>query len=171
MILPVVSGNTIGGFYHEETSLSLEDRIVISQMLLEQQSFKQIALAVGKNTTSISRELRNHIEFRRSGGYGRSYNACLHRRDCSCISLCASCSSPKKKRCSFCEKCSSNCSDFAKETRDKLEKYPYVCNGRLKRYQYSVRISRLRSLSMVYRSCLFFESGTWIIFCERRISS
>ena len=109
--------------------LSLEDRIVISQMLLKQQSFKQIALAVGKNATSISREIRNHIEFRRTGGYGRSYNACLHRWDCSASSLCASCSSPKKKRCSFCEKCNSKCSDFAEEKCDRLEKYPYVCNG------------------------------------------
>ena len=43
--------------------------------------------------------------------------------------------------------------------------------GRPYRYQYSVRISRLRSLRIVYRSCLFFDSGTWIIFCDLRISS
>ncbi|WP_416387325.1 hypothetical protein [Diplocloster agilis] len=52
-------------------------------MLSQQSSFKQIASAVGKNCTSISREVRIHLEYRRSGGYGRSYNACLHRRDCS----------------------------------------------------------------------------------------
>ncbi|WP_083806154.1 helix-turn-helix domain-containing protein, partial [Clostridium sp. D5] len=44
----------------KKTHLSLEDRITISQMLSEQQSFKQIATAVGKNCTSISREIRNH---------------------------------------------------------------------------------------------------------------
>lgn len=113
----------------KNTHLVLEDRILISQMLSELQSFKQIALAVGKSCTSISREVRNHIEFRRTGGYGRSYNACLLRRDCPNSSLCASCTSPKKKRCSFCEKCNSNCPDFAEEKCGRLEKPPYVCNG------------------------------------------
>ena len=113
----------------KHTHLSLEDRITISQMLSERQSFKQIASAVGKNCTTISREVRNHIEFRRSGGYGRSYNACLHRRDCSHFSLCDSCTSNKRKHCSLCEKCNPNCPDFKEEKCRKLEKPPYVCNG------------------------------------------
>lgn len=129
MILSVVSGNTIGGFYiMKNTHLSLDDRITISQMLSEHQSFKQIALAIDKNCTSISREVRNHMQFKRTGGYGRSYNACLHRRNCSNRSLCASCSSPKKKHCSLCEKCNTNCPDFVEETCARLKKPPYVCN-------------------------------------------
>lgn len=98
-------------------------------MLAQQQSFKQIALAVGKNCTSISREVRNHMEFRKTGGYGRPYNACLHRRDCSNRSLCVPCISPKKKHCSHCENCNLNCPDFAQETCRRLKKPPYVCNG------------------------------------------
>lgn len=113
----------------KKTHLSLEDRITISQMLSEQQSFKQIASAVGKNCTSISREIRNHMEFRRTGGYGRSYNACLYRRNCSHSFLCTSCTTVKKKHCSLCEKCNSNCPDFKEETCARLEKPPYVCNG------------------------------------------
>ena len=52
----------------KKTHLSLDDRITIVHMLSEQCSFKQIALAVGKNCTSISREVRNHILFRKTGG-------------------------------------------------------------------------------------------------------
>ena len=98
-------------------------------MLSQQCSFKQIANAVNKNCTSISREIRNHMEFRRSGGYGRSYNACLYRRNCSNSSLCISCTSNKRKHCSLCEKCNSNCPDFKEEKCGRLEKPPYVCNG------------------------------------------
>ena len=98
-------------------------------MLSQQCSFKQIANAVNKNCTSISREIRNHMEFRRSGGYGRSYNACLYRRNCSNSSLCISCTSNKRKHCSLCEKCNSNCPDFKEEKCGRLETPPYVCNG------------------------------------------
>lgn len=98
-------------------------------MLSQQCSFKQIAAYVNKNCSSISREIRNHLEFRRSGGFGRSYNACLYRRDCSNSFLCASCTSTKSKHCSLCDKCNSNCSDFKEEKCGRLEKPPYVCNG------------------------------------------
>ena len=78
------------------THLSLDDRITISHMLSQQCSFKQIALAVGRNCTSISREVRNHIIFKKTGGYGRCYNTCLHRMGCSHSSLCPSCSSSRQ---------------------------------------------------------------------------
>lgn len=139
-------------------------------MFLEQQSFKQIFLAVGKNCTSISREIRNHIEFRRTGGYGRSYNAFLHRRDCSGSSLCASCSSPKKKRCSFCEKCNSNCSDFAEEKCDRLEKYPYVCNGCPEKHRCTLE-KRFYNASYAHKEYreLLSESRTGISYSEAEI--
>lgn len=109
--------------------LSLDDRAMISQMLSSRTSLKQIALAVGKSCTTISREIRNHLEFSKTGGYGRSYNACLNRRDCSNRSLCPSCSSAKGKCCCFCPKCNAHCPDFQEETCDRLHKPPYVCNG------------------------------------------
>ena len=59
-------------------------------------NIKQIALTVGKNCTSISREVRNHIIFKKTGGYGRCYNTCLHRMGCSHSSLCPSCSSSRQ---------------------------------------------------------------------------
>lgn len=48
---------------------------------------------------------------------------------CPHNSLCPSCSSPKKKRCSFCEKCNANCPDFVQEFCPLLAKPPYICNG------------------------------------------
>ncbi|MBC5701072.1 MULTISPECIES: helix-turn-helix domain-containing protein [Hungatella] len=46
----------------KKTHLSLEDRFTISQMLSQQSSFKQIADALNKNCSSISREIRNHLQ-------------------------------------------------------------------------------------------------------------
>lgn len=40
--------------------LTLDDRIKISQMLSEQESFKSIAAAIGKNYTSVSREKKSY---------------------------------------------------------------------------------------------------------------
>lgn len=139
-------------------------------MLAEQQSFKQIALAVGKNCTSISREVRNHMEFRRTGGYGHSYNACLHRRNCFNSCLCNSCTSLKKKRCSFCEKCNSSCCDFVEETCGRLEKPPYVCNGCLERRKCTLEKRFYNALyaDKEYRE-LLSESRTGITYSEEEI--
>lgn len=154
----------------KKTHLSLEDRIRISQMLSDQQSFKQIALDVGKICTSISREVRNHIEFRKTGGYGRSYNACRHRRDCSNNSLCVSCTLSKKKRCSFCEKCNSSCPDFAEEKCGRLEKPPYVCNGCPEKRKCTLekRFYNATYADKEYRE-LLSESRTGITYSEEEI--
>lgn len=109
--------------------MTLEDRIVIVRMLDQGESFKRIAAAIGKNCTSISREIRNHLEFKKTGAYGHPFNACAHRKDCTLRSLCGHCAFPSKKYCHFCEKCNSNCKDFVEERCPKLEKPPYVCNG------------------------------------------
>lgn len=113
----------------KKTHLSLEDRITIAQMLSEGQSFKRIALAVGKDCTSISREVRSHLLFKKTGGYGRPFNACAHRRDCTVRSLCAQCPSLKKRQCSLCAECNGHCPDFERQGCPRLEKPPYVCNG------------------------------------------
>lgn len=113
----------------KKTHLSLEDRITISHMLSEGQSFKRIALAVGKDCTSISREVRSHLLFKKTGGYGRPFNACAHRRDCNVRSLCAQCPSLKKRQCSLCAACNDHCPDFERQGCPRLEKPPYVCNG------------------------------------------
>ena len=109
--------------------LSLEERITISQMLSNRASFKRIAAEIGKNCTSISREIRNHMEFRKTGGWGHSFNACLLRIGCPHHHLCRECSSKKSSHCSFCEKCNSHCPDFSEEKCRRLDKPPYVCNG------------------------------------------
>lgn len=95
--------------------MTLEDRYTIYQMLNDGVSFKKIADAINKNCTSISREVRNHLEFKKTGAYSHGFNACIHRKGCPQTSLCSRCTSTvknSKKHCSFCSKCNSVCPYF-----------------------------------------------------------
>ena len=114
--------------------LSLEDRNLIAQRLNEGCSFKAIAAELGRNCTSISREVRNHLNFKKVGSPGKSFNACKHRFFCKKFQLCKEC--PHKRFTSFCKNCkhcNSVCSEFEAEICQKLLAPPYVCNGCPKR--------------------------------------
>lgn len=110
--------------------LTLNDRIIIETMLNQKASFRNIADAIAKNPTSISREIRSHLIFRRIGGMHLSYNACVHRFNCSKSHICTTCHSERKYTlCRRCSMCNTFCKDFEKASCTKLAKPPYVCNG------------------------------------------
>lgn len=108
--------------------LTLSDRIDIENYLKNGYSFKAIGRELNRDCTTIAKEVKNHIVFRRIGSYGRAFNNCLLRRDCGYSKLC---NNPKcnHRFCRFCSKCSSYCNDFKEEKCTKLQKPPYVCNG------------------------------------------
>lgn len=107
--------------------LTLSERISIEHLLKESYSFKAIARELNRGCTSISREIRSHIIFKRSGSYGKAFNDCLYRFECTHVYLCDG-SNCRKRYCKFCSRCLSTCKDFKKETCQLLEKPPYVCN-------------------------------------------
>jgi IS30 family transposase len=110
--------------------LSLEDRITIANLLDTNYSFKRIGTELGKDCTTISKEIRSHIVFKRTGAYGRPFNACLHRFSCDMRMLCTPCCSGRKYSfCKFCKLCNSKCPDFEQEFCVRHNKPPYVCNG------------------------------------------
>ena len=114
--------------------LSLEDRNLIAQRLNESCSFKAIATELGKNCTTVSREVRNHLTFKKVGAPGRSFNACKHRFSCKKAYICTDCSHKKFSfYCKNCKLCNHVCSDFEPEVCQKLLSPPYVCNGCPKR--------------------------------------
>ena len=110
--------------------LSLEDRITIANLLDKNYSFKRIGTELGKDCTTISKEIRSHIVFKRTGAYGRPFNACLHRFSCDMRMLCIPCCSGRKYSfCKFCKLCNSKCPEFEQEFCIGHNKPPYVCNG------------------------------------------
>ena len=60
--------------YHH---LNQSERGIIHHMLNEQESFKAIARALGRDPSTISKEVRRHLRFVQKGGYGRPFNDCL----------------------------------------------------------------------------------------------
>jgi len=110
--------------------LTLEDRVAIMQGLENGDSFKAIAIKIGKDCTTISKEVRGRKVFVRKGAYGQKFNDCAHRFGCSENSLCAGKQCRGKKCCScrdmpFCGKL---CSLYERELCAKTSKPPYVCN-------------------------------------------
>lgn len=110
--------------------LTLDDRYDIQQALVEQLSFKAIGRKLEKDCTTISKEVKNHIYFSKTGAYGRPFNDCTHRVSCKRYgTACKKCNLTGKSRCAVCSKCTSSCVDYEKEVCNRLLKPPYVCNG------------------------------------------
>lgn len=114
----------------KQKHLTLEERFRISNLLDSNKSFKAIGIELGKDCTTISKEIRNHIVFKKTGAFGYPYNSCVHRYACDISSLCAPCTSSRHYNfCRFCKFCNSKCKDFKQELCAKHSKPPYVCNG------------------------------------------
>ena len=125
--------------------LSLDYRFKIQHLLDNGSSLKAIARELGCSTSTISREVKKHLEFRRKGAVGLTFNDCLHRNSCTHSLICDN-PSCKFGMCRFCSNCSSVCKDYTKEICSKLSNPPYVCNGcpernkcRLEKRIYSAR--------------------------------
>ena len=72
----------------KHSHLSLDERITIAQLLKEKSSFKAIARELGRDPSTISKEIRRHRIPKRSGAIGKSFNNCAHRSGCDCRRLC-----------------------------------------------------------------------------------
>ena len=108
---------------------TLEERITIQNELNSQTSFKALAEQLCKSPSSISREVRRHVEQKESGGYGRQFNDCANRFSCKLENVCQGSIPCSRKLCHNCKKCKDFCSAYSKETCQRLRQAPYVCNG------------------------------------------
>lgn len=113
--------------------LDLSQRIHIQDGLKQRKSFKAIANELGKDNTTISKEVRNHRIFKQIGSHCTSFNDCANRKGCSVTGLCQNCTNQKKSRCAACIFCRKLCHRYQKEICKNRNKPPYVCNGCLKR--------------------------------------
>ena len=94
--------------------LSLNERFNIENSLCKGISFKEIGRIIGKDCTTISREIRNHYIVKNTGGIGRKFNNCIYRSTCE----------NRGKNCNL-----TNCTEFKEQKCNLLNKPPYVCNG------------------------------------------
>lgn len=112
-----------------QTHLNFQDRLFLQKELTAKVSFRQMALMIGKDPTTLAKEVkRNRIQ--RNVGFSNSgHNDCLHRRTCSLTHVCPTCSKIYARRCSLCGQCTTSCPSFTLESCATLNQAPYVCNG------------------------------------------
>ena len=108
--------------------LTLSDRIYIEQGLERQVSFKDIAGFVGKDPTTISKEIRRH---RIEQTQQRDTALCIHRDTCKKTNMCNSSRSCFGKLCGKCTQrcCHRNCPDYEAASCRRIHHAPHVCNG------------------------------------------
>ncbi|MBQ2503346.1 MAG: IS30 family transposase [Lachnospiraceae bacterium] len=110
--------------------LSYEDRLVIAQMLKESASFGAIGKQLGKDRTTIAKEIKKYSYDKKSGRPGYPYNPCKYRGTCKIKDLCGtSCTHKSAYKCSVCAECYVHCPDFQEDICSIKTKPPYVCNG------------------------------------------
>lgn len=118
--------------------LTLSDRIEIEKALRDKATFSEIGALLGKDPSTISKEIRNHYVVKSSGG---RFNPCIYRNSCKhSQDICTVCQYKWAKVCAKCSfDCSQTCRDFKEEFCPKHNKPPYVCNGCEKRHSCTLR--------------------------------
>ncbi len=115
--------------------LTLDDRIAIQKALKEGRSFVDIAAVIGKDPSTVSKEVKAHLIVKETGTRSRCFNPCAKRNICDKSGLCKEGCLPTgmswryKPYCAGCSKCNNVCSDFVEENCKTLTKAPYVCNA------------------------------------------
>ena len=108
--------------------LTEENREYIADALSKNIPFKEIAESLGKDPTTIPKEVKKHrVKSIPPYFNNSSRNRCLHRSNCSKKKVCGALDC--YRLCCSCTKCNAHCADFYKEICRKVTHAPYVCNG------------------------------------------
>lgn len=131
----------------KNVQLTYEDRCSIEDFLKEGKSFRKIGESLGKDPSSISKEVRAHYITKESPAFNpcRHAGTCCHRAD-----LCDTCTETWGRLCKRCQKaCFERCPDYEEMHCSSLDRPPYVCNGckdrqkcHLKRHLYNARCAQ-----------------------------
>ncbi len=71
----------------KHSHLSFDERQTIKNRLDKKKSFKSIARELGRDCTTISKEIKNHITFKKTGSWGHKFNDCINRFNCPITNL------------------------------------------------------------------------------------
>ena len=128
--------------------LTLDDRQTIQIGLHEGLTFSQIAQNLGKDPSTVSKEVRAHLITSRTA----SFNPCRYVRECHHFNdRCSPCRLRFSRNCRSCTSvaCHTVCSEFVPKVCRRLSSAPYVCNGcpdrhgcRLERHLYDAKTAQ-----------------------------
>lgn len=111
--------------------MTLDDRILIEKGLDQLLSLRSIAIQLGKDPTTISKEIKKHRSFQEHNHFNEPANKCSLSKDCKKKNICQIYVPVCKKMCRQCNHCNFHCKDFVPRSYhcNRLDKAPYVCNG------------------------------------------
>ncbi len=114
--------------------ITLEERDTILIEIKKGTSLKDIANKIGKDPTSVSKEIRKHryIKQMKRGDYIHPYcYICFKNKDCKKTKVCSTSCMYECRRCSI-QDPTKICRDFVVKTCPRITRFPYACNGCLK---------------------------------------
>lgn len=115
--------------------MTMDDRVLIEKGLDTKQSLRGMALQLGKDPTTIAKEIKKHRTFHEHNRFNELQNKCAILKDCKRKHICGIYSPSCQKLCRQCSHCNSRCPDFIPRSYHcvKLDKAPFVCNACEKR--------------------------------------
>lgn len=136
--------------------LTRDERQLIEDSLKKGLSFKAIARSIGCDCTTISKEIKSHVKFEQTGGFGRAFHDCSRRKDCTQSSLPCGFQACTRELCRQCKHCIPVCPVYSKEICGAVEKPPYCCNGCPKRQMCTLTkvIYKADYAHKEYKACL-----------------
>lgn len=110
----------------ENLHLTLDERNFIEQELAKNTTFSDIAKYLGKDITTISKEVKKHRIRKEGQAIHIGFNHCARRYNCRRKNICNfNC----LKNCKNCIHCNKVCPDFEDGICLRLKRAPYTCNG------------------------------------------
>ena len=109
--------------------LTEDDRSMITMLLYEGHRFSQIGEIIGKDPTTISKEVKAR-RYKRESKYNPKH-LCVNATKCKRKDLCPDRGGNCRMLCRKCPWCTKHCDNFVPFVRDccRENKAPYVCNG------------------------------------------
>ena len=105
--------------------LTYQDRVIIEEGLRAKESFAEIARHIGKDRSTVSREVHDHPKHIRPNGV-----VCSHNKDCKRRDKCRYTNCKSEVICvSACPNCQWSCPDFDEKYCIHMQEYPYGCNS------------------------------------------
>lgn len=116
--------------YNQGKQFNLEKRAVLARLIAKFHTAKEIAVILGMDPTSVSRELKRNRSLIKEALTPETFcTLCFHRKYCSLKRICGSLTCSQK--CVDCKRVTS-CKKFQAFQCNKTKKYPFVCSNCIK---------------------------------------
>lgn len=128
------------------------DRENVQKYISKGLSCAEMALRLGKDPTSVSREIkRNRVSDGHAHGKGKPSLRCANFSSCEREGLCGGCAGFRCRTRMGCD-CTTKCPDFAEERCPRTARFPHVCNGcdeyrrcRFERFTYTSKVAQAKA--------------------------